>query len=154
MTDDRITRTLFEFSPKIRAYFARRISNPQDIEDLCSEVALAITEGLSRFNNESSLSTWIFAICRHVFSHHVYYRERDRKLSAELQTQPGSPSPSPDSRVTRLLARLSEHDQKLYQLYYVEGYSVRELSTMLKRPEGTVKYHLSELRSRFREMLA
>ena len=131
MSDDQLTRILFEYRPKIRGFFARRTSNDQDIEDLCSEVVVAMADGISRFGHRSSTSTWVYAICRNVYSHHVYYRTRDRKIAEEIIADPPVARPDTPSPVSRLLSRLSQDDQELYRLYYVEGYSVRELAVML-----------------------
>ena len=153
MESEELTRILVLYGPKIRAFFARRMSNRHDIEDLFGEVVLAAVEGIERFGNRSTVSTWIYAICRNVYSHHIYYSKRDRQLGEAVRSNQTTERESDAPGVKRLISRLPKPDQKLYRLYYVEGYSVLELSRMLKRPEGTVKYQLYQLRSRFRDLL-
>ena len=43
--------------------------------------------------------------------------------------------------------------QKLYDLYYCRGHSIREISEGLARPEGTIKYELYLLRKRAKALL-
>ena len=44
--------------------------------------------------------------------------------------------------------------RRLYDLYYRRGYSVGEISRLMSRPEGTIKYDLYMLRKKIRDMLA
>ena len=153
MNQQEVSAVLVEHGPRIRMFFARRSTNQHDIEDMCSEASLAILNGIQRFADRSRISTWIYAICKNIYSHHVYYGKRDKDLATAVRETQSAPEPPDTTGVGRLLSRLPENDQKLYALYYVEGYTIRELAHKLGRPEGTVKYQLHQLRSRFRSLL-
>ena len=153
-TTNRVSAVLVEHGPKIRMFFDRRTRNQHDIEDMCSEVSLAIVQGIQRFADRSSISTWIYGICKNVYSHHVYYSKRDRDIGEAVKVMQLSSVTTNTSGVSRLLSRLPEQDQHLYEQYYVEGYSVREIAHKQNSPEGTVKYQLHQLRARFHDLLA
>ena len=53
----------------------------------------------------------------------------------------------------RLIRKLPAISQKVFNLFAIDGYSHKEISTMLKMSEGTSKWHLSSARKRLREMM-
>lgn len=155
----------------VRAYFSRRCARLEDAEDLAQEALCAIIAGAPRFRGESQASTWVYAICRNVWtgwlSRMAAERAKAAALGRELRlcdtnlagcaTRAGDgPGPDPDLGVdlAAALASLRASERRLYGLYYVEGRSVREIAELLERPEGTVKYLLHGLRERLRLLLS
>lgn len=68
-------------APKVRRYIAGRVHDPQDAEDLVSEVFVKVYEKLDSFDPEkAAISTWVYAITRNTVID--YYRTR--RPSAEL----------------------------------------------------------------------
>lgn len=52
-----------ECYPKVRRYVAARVRDPQEAEDLVSEVFLKVYQKLDSFDGtKASLSTWVYAI--------------------------------------------------------------------------------------------
>lgn len=139
--------------PRIRAFFARRCRNPSDVDDLVQEAVAAIIRCYPAFAHRSAVSTWVYAICRNVFSNYLYYRGRDARLLQRLGRDPPTAEPRSTLEVRDAMARLPRSEQKLYLLRYVEGRGIGEIAVALGRPEGTVKYLLHELRRHVRQLL-
>jgi RNA polymerase sigma-70 factor, ECF subfamily len=154
MSTDDLASIVATWQPRVRGYFARRCACPDDVEDLSQETMAAIVRCYSTFSHRSELSTWIYAICRNVFSGFLYHRARDVRLIGKLRSEPPAEERSPPAALPDALGRLTGEEKRLYTLYYVEGSSVREVAARLGRPEGTVKYLLHELRRRVRLLLA
>ena len=57
------------------------------------------------------------------------------------------------SALETALARLDAYDRRLYRLYYQERFSVSNVSTLLGRSNGTIKWQLSRLRTRLRDAI-
>ena len=53
----------------------------------------------------------------------------------------------------KLLSRLPTDTRAVVVLFYVESFSIKEISGMLRMKEGTVKWHLSEGRKKLRNIL-
>lgn len=153
----------------VRAFFARRCAVPEDAEDLAQESLCAILAAAPRFRGESQASTWVYAICRNVWSGWLSRKEAERAKAEALGRELASTSRCAASCATQegsghaldlgvdlaaALGSLRGSEFLLYRLYYVEGRSVREIARSLDRPEGTVKYLLSGLRARLRELLS
>lgn len=62
-----------ECYPKVKRYVAARVRDPQEAEDLVSEVFLKVYQKLDSFDGtKASLSTWVYAITRNAVID--YYR--------------------------------------------------------------------------------
>ena len=153
MNDTRFSQILQEYDPAIRRYLNSRCHNPDDVEDLYQECVCAIFEALPRFAERSSVSTWVHGICRNVLSNYVYYRKRDSDLRGRLPGGETTHDSEDLLHIRLLIDRLPGLLQRLYKLYYVEGRSVKEISVILGKAEGTIKYLLHRLRNELREML-
>lgn len=53
----------------------------------------------------------------------------------------------------KLLSRLPTDTRAVVVLFYVESFSIKEISAMLQMKEGTVKWHLSEGRKKLKHIL-
>jgi RNA polymerase sigma-70 factor, ECF subfamily len=152
----------------VTSFFARRCASPEDAEDLAQDALCAVLEAAGRFRGEASASTWVWAICRNTWMNWLDARGREALLksaaiSAALALtgpQDGPAAPAPETRLAlgidlaAALSRLSPSESRLYRLYYLEGRKVREIASLIGKPEGTVKYLLSLLRSRLKSLLS
>jgi RNA polymerase sigma-70 factor (ECF subfamily) len=155
----------------VRVFFSRRCANREDVEDLSQEALCAIVAAAPRFRGDSQPSTWVYAICRNVWtcwlSRKSAERAKTEALGRELALSDTIGADcdhrswtgqgiDPDMGVdlAAALGSLRASERRLYGLYYVEGKTVREIARLLERPEGTVKYLLSGLRARLRELLS
>ena len=153
MSIDPLIAALEELEPKIRAYFRRRCIVIEDIEDLVQECMAAAFEGFARYKRHSSISTWIYAICRNTYLNHVYYANRDRALRTHLR-EGNCPNRAEEVTEIRLLIdALPGQHRQLYRLYYEENRTIREIAGVLKRPQGTIKYLLYTLRQQLKNHL-
>jgi RNA polymerase sigma-70 factor (ECF subfamily) len=148
----------------VRAFFARRCSCPEDAEDLAQEALYAILQAEPGFRGEAAASTWAYAICRNVHSGWVRREESERRKLEAAARELDAAGPCAAERVTappdldldlaKALSTLRASELELYRLHFVEGRKVKEMASILGKPEGTVKYLLSELRARVRELLS
>ena len=150
---------------RIRRYFESRSTDPEEIADLTQETIASLLASGARYREACSFATWVYTVCRNVYSKHVYYAVRRRKLDRTLQNEfieqaelrDGKPGPAVgETRMAALetaIERLDTHDKWLYQLYYVKRMSVAKVSDLLDRSEGTVKWQLYRLRRRLRDAI-
>jgi RNA polymerase sigma factor (sigma-70 family) len=74
--------------------------------------------------------------------------------SGDLSAQEELERDETHARVLRELSALSEHQRATTTLFYIDGYSRREIAEFLEVPEGTVKRRLYDARTRLRERMA
>ncbi len=153
MSSEELNALVSLWQPRIRAYFARRCREHADVDDLVQEAIASIIRCYHRFSHRSSVSTWVYAVCRNVLSNYIYYRDRDTRLVRRLSQDPPAVDSNLPLALRDVLGRLSCDGKRLYVLYYAEGLTVREIATRLQRPEGTVKYLLHNLRLQVKRLL-
>ncbi len=141
--------------------FLRYLLGPgDDLDDLVQQVFLEAVRSLDSFRGDSSLSTWLFAIARHVAEVHLRTRWRQRRRveasrlweEAARRTAP-DPAQSGDERLALQLVRraLDVMDPRFrlaWLLVEAEGMTSDEAARALGVPAGTVRSRLHEARGR------
>ena len=137
-------------------------------EDLTQETFAAAWSSIGSFRGSASLATWLHRIA------YCKYADRQRRgrrpeaqidarsLVADLSEKRSSPARGPlddllaDEQSRRLalaVDALDEADRELVVLHYLQGLSFREMAEVLGRPAGTVKWRVSEVLARLRELI-
>lgn len=138
--------------------------NPEDVDDLCAEVFLALLDRnyavLRGFRGESSLATYLTVVARRVI-----VREMARRRMAEALghvsahhaavDMVGSDRPEvqridDSDEVQKMLVGLPDMEAKIVRQYHIEGRSYREISSGLGVPENSIGPTLSRARARLR----
>ena len=148
-----LSRIVFAFEDRIRRYFSRHVSNQEDIEDLAQDAICALMDSYSRFRGDSSVTTWVYAICRnHLY---LYYRtkKRRRKIVSRLLQEPSSGFDNSQAVLDIACERLTTEQKRLFIEFYRNRRSIREIADLLVKPEGTVKFLLYELRRDLKAIL-
>lgn len=132
-----------KYNKKIKLYFTNKNLTNEDIEDLTQETICRIYESLNRFSYRSSISTWIYAICKNVYYEYI----RKSKTIEELNVE----SVFIDDETSRieiniLLERLPKRLKLIYDKRYQLGMTIKEISRELNIPQGTVKYYIYEIK--------
>lgn len=79
-------RLYMEYYPKVAAYVRGRIQNPQDAEDIVSEVFLKVYSSLDQYDEKKAgISTWIYTITHNTVVSYYERRQRERKLQLERE---------------------------------------------------------------------
>jgi len=139
---------------------------PEDAEEICQEVFLAVIRNIQSFHGESQFQTWLFRIAANKARD---FRERRNaakrgsghaplSLQAEdpetgLTLDPPAELPSPDelimtaekmALVRQALDQIGEPCQEIIELRYFADLSYEELSKTLKLNPKTVSSRLSK----------
>jgi RNA polymerase sigma-70 factor (ECF subfamily) len=138
---------------------------PQDVEDLSSEVIMAILAHdygvLRRFRGQSSLATYLTVVSRRVVVRELLKRKIVPNLAdtTEMNDVPDD-SISPEERFSnreealRLLDELQGEEAEIVRLYHLEGKSYHEISSQLGVPINSIGPLLSRARAKLRREAA
>ncbi len=120
--------------------------------DLFQEVWLKIYVGLRRIRKVESFSRYLKVTLKNTVTDYF------RKFSFHEEIDPGIPGsykdPSIFSSVREVLEDLSPEDRYLLFLRFYEGYTTREISSLLGLSESAVKMRLHRLIKRLRGKLS
>ncbi len=122
---------------------------PADCADAVQESALKAWRGLSSLRDEGYFETWAVRIlineCKAILR-----KGKRVVLMAELPDA-GVPQGA-DPAVYEAIYALDIRYRAPFVLYHVEGYSIQEISTMLRLPKGMVTSRLQRARKNLRQI--
>jgi RNA polymerase sigma factor (sigma-70 family) len=148
----------------LRTVVRSRLSEPDAIEDVMQNIALAIVKQRNVLSEVSRIGAWLYQIAiRQVM---MYRRSagRRRKLhnrfAGDLSERSEQASPllglislETQGCVQQALNELNEIDRQILLLKYSEGWSYRQLAEHLGVQEETIEYRLMRARKSLRRLL-
>lgn len=124
-------------------------------DDIAQETFIKAWLSYEQLEKAQSFNAWIFRIAYTTFLNH----RRSEKLTVgydEARTATSDNRADESFRYQELyaaLGRLSGNERTSVLLYYLEGYSVKEISAIEDVSADAVKQHLSRGRSHLRDLL-
>ena len=142
------------YAPVVYRFLAAFGVPPDEREDACQEVFVAVYRSLTHFRGEARLSTWIYRIAaRHAAR--AGRRRRVRKLLSTLLVREPLPPPVADPSekserlqlLDELCAKLSPKKRMVLVLFEIEGVPIEEIAKIADCPENTVWSRLHHARA-------
>lgn len=158
--DETAFRRLYRHhTPGLFALAVRLAGARNDAEEIVQEAWVRAVERLDRFGGRSSFRTWLCGIVVNCHRERARRRLRDPEPldvapAAKVVAFPGRRPKADTIDVERALARLPDGYREVVVLYYLNGYTHREIGDLLGIDPGTSKSQLSRGRARLRELLA
>ena len=125
----------------------------EEISDAISNTTVIVFEKIHTLKNEEYFKTWLTRIlineCYKIYNQNkkiVYLETYDQEKLTYNDTYV-------NEDIKNLVKRLDNDLKQVVILYYFEEFSVKEISQMIKVPEGTVKSRLSRARKELQKEL-
>jgi RNA polymerase sigma-70 factor (ECF subfamily) len=141
----------------------RLLESREDAEDATQDIFLNVYKSLKSFNIEARFYSWLYTIAVNRLKSLLRKRRRQVvSIEAEQIPEPVDQrvdlqhfviSANEEERAKSLLADLKPAYRIAFVLRFIEGFSLMEISNMLKIPVGTVKTHLHRARKQLLSML-
>ncbi len=158
--DERAFETLVAaYERPIVRFLYRYLGNLEEAKEICQDVFVKVFRGISSFQNNCSLKTWIYRIALNTVLNEKrrwYQRLKDRFLGLEgisnyhVDSVPGPElSLTMDERTRRVhlaLRKLQPGHRAILVLRDLEGLSYQEIAAALDLQLGTVKSRLARAR--------
>lgn len=124
-----------------------------DAEDAAQEVMLRLRKNTSGFEGDAHLRHWLVRVTINVCKDlsRAPWRLHSVPL-AQAPPQPCADEPEAQAVVEEILRLPKKYRVPLY-LYHYEGYSVREISALLKANPSTIRTRLSRARELLKHQL-
>lgn len=125
-----------------------------DAEDICQSVFEKYLIANLRFQSPEHEKAWIIRTTINACKDHLksaFFR-RTAPLE-EAEAIAAAPVQVPDTDLLEAMKRLPRNYRISIYLYYYEGYSAREIGTMLGKSEATINQYLSRGRRKLRTYL-
>jgi RNA polymerase sigma-70 factor, ECF subfamily len=143
--------------PKLAGWVRRLVDDDDTAHEIASEAFVRL---LSKWTSPDKLDnpqSYLFMIATNLVRDHWRKTERERRamrnVTAGSDPEP-SVNPAQDVDVRELIEALPGKLRDPFLLHYYAGFGIKEISALVKRPEGTVKADLYHARARLKEALA
>lgn len=128
----------------------------QAADDIAQEAYIKAYLSCDSFSNPERFNAWIYRIGYNTF---ISHRRSQRVFSDYEEARGISSGETSDSgfryqELYSALSRLSDKERTSVLLYYMEGYSVKEIAEIVEASQEVVKQHLSRGRSHLRGLLS
>ncbi len=151
MDKEEFTRAVLEYESTLYRVAKSMLGSEADCADAAQNALLRAWEKQHTLRDTAYFKTWLTRIlineCR------VMLRQRARFAPLEEEAAEGEIAPERDSGLYEAVMGLDVKYRVPFVLYYIEGFRTREIASMLKLPEGTVKTRLRRAREILRTEL-
>jgi RNA polymerase sigma-70 factor (ECF subfamily) len=125
-------------------------------DDIAQDALVRAYVASGSFLGLSKFSTWLFRIAYNCYIDHCRKARPEKAPVEEARNLPGGDSSDKSFRYQQLylaLDRLPEKEKAAIALFYFEDRSIKEISSILDMPQGTVKYQLSMGRQHLKQYI-
>jgi len=148
MTDEAFVQAITAMIRTLYRVCYAQLRSAQDREDAVQEALCRAWEKRSQLRDERYLNTWVIRIlineCRNI--------QRKSRNDEELAEIPVLQDV--DKELHDAILNLPEKLRLPLVLHYMEGYRVKEVATILRIPQGTVKTRLAAGRRELKKLLS
>lgn len=159
-------RLVTQYERPIVRFLYRYLGNSEEAKEICQEVFIKVFRGISSFQNQCSLKTWIYRITLNTVLNEKrrwYQRLKDRFVGLETVTRTHWDSiPDPElsltmsercRQVTMALKKLRADHRAILVLRDLEGLRYQEIADALGLALGTVKSRLARARQEMKDAI-
>lgn len=130
-----------------------RTKSVADAEDVVQEVFLRCLKNNPVFQSAEHQKAWLIKVTLNCSKTLLGSAFRRHSVSEDAMGELSSEDETPDSTVYDAVLKLPEKYRTAIHLYYYEDYSVKEIATVMRATESTVKSWLHRARGMLKEML-
>jgi len=149
------------WQPKLLAHAYRMIGDRELAREIVQDGWVDIVRGLSRLDDIAVFPAWAYRIISRRAVDKIRHLQRQRKISAAYASEPQPAQPSgavieagaDAAPLRQAMATLPAEQRAAIALFYIEDFSVTEISIALSVPAGTVKTRLMHARRKMRAVL-
>jgi RNA polymerase sigma-70 factor, ECF subfamily len=139
--------------PKLAGWVRRLVDDDETAHEIAAEAFVRL---LSRWTRVDSPQSYLYMIATNLIRDHWRKAERERRAIRNVTAGAALDEvayPAQDVDVRNLLASLPPRLRDPFLLHYYGGFPIREVATLLHRPEGTIKADLFAARAKLKTAL-
>ena len=138
-TNDPVTQAVSRYADMLVRVCFTYMKNIQDAEEITQETFLKLMEKQPVFQNEEHRKAWLLRVAINLCKNRLKSSWFRKTRSLGETDIPFTPE---ESNVLNAVQQLPVKYRSVIHLYYIEGYSISEIGTLLKRKETTIASQL------------
>ena len=151
MTIDDFTVQIMDMKKTLYHIACGILRSEADREDAVQECILKAWEKRDSLKSDAAFKAWVTRIL--VNECYDICRRSSRLVVMDELPESVAPENTEDRELRDLIMEMDDIYRLPILLFYVEGFSIREIAKMLQIPEGTVKSRLHAGRAKLRNVL-
>ena len=124
------------------------LHHPEDADDAVAEALCKAWERREQLRSPDKMRSWVAKITVNTALSMIQKRKREELVESMDDYPTNEASGYPHSGIWHEIESLAEQDRTLVYLYYIYGFSQKEISAILNIPTGTVKSRLYAARQK------
>lgn len=143
---------------KMMAMGMRYLSDKDDALEAVNSGFLKVFQRLGQYSGNGAFEGWVYSIIRNAVIDHLRSRVRYKETeSLEVAYDSSIPQSAIQDLyvkdLMKMLNLLPETTRLVFNMFAIDGYKHEEIAEMLGISAGTSKWHVSEARSRLKELI-
>lgn len=150
MDNDKLTEYVGRFQATVYRVAYSYVKSPTDAEDITQEVFLKLYRAEDKFTSDENVKAWLIRVTINMSKNFLssFWRRNKSDLPESIALKEKT-----DYVLLEALNRLNKNYRIAIYLHYYEGYSVSEISSILKISESNVKARLKRGRDKLKAFL-
>ncbi len=156
------------YETKVCGIIYQIVRNQNEVEDIAQEVFIKVFKNINKFEEKSSLYTWIYRITVNMCIDTIKKRKSVVYIDEKLETGDGEIERQFESDqktdeiyekkelkdiINKCIEELPEKQRMMIILRDIKGFSYEEISSFTKTNIGTVKSQINRARLKLKELL-
>lgn len=155
---ERVRAEMIELIPALRSFARRLDRSPSNVDDLVQETLMRALANLDKFQEGTSLKSWMFTILRNTFCTRFGLAKREAVgIEDCASARPSINAPQEwsvrASEFHRALLSLPEHYRAAVDIILLQGQSYEAAAERCGCPVGTIKSRVNRARAQLAEQL-
>jgi RNA polymerase sigma-70 factor (ECF subfamily) len=151
---DAMEKLVSRWQKRLWCYAYRLSASTDGAWEITQEAWIAIIKGLQRLNDPANFVAWAYRIVTYKSCDWIKQKIKKHQSLDEFEIccDKGQDVESEDNKsdIVTIMSRLSLESRTVLSLYYLDGFSMSDISAILNIPEGTVKSRLFGARGEFK----
>jgi len=165
LTESDFLKIYEKYKDRIYNQAYRILGNKEDAEEATQDIFLRIYKFYEGFRGEAKFSSWIYRISVNVCISRAmskrkdidYLEENEKIIHKNISEKTKNPeelfqSKEFRNKILNLISKLQPKYGSILTLYYFEEMSYREISGILKIPEGTIATHIFRAKTLLKDL--
>jgi RNA polymerase sigma factor (sigma-70 family) len=153
-------KKLYEaYAGKMLYVCLRYTKNREEAEDVLQEGFIKVFKNIGGFKFLGSFEGWVRRIMVHASIEHIR-RKKQTSVFDDIENVVHHPESETDAtakigekELLKMIHQLPDGYRTVFNMYAIEGYSHKEIATMLEITEGTSKSQLSKAKNHLKNLL-
>lgn len=128
------------------------LKNAEDTKDVVSDVFLKLLQKEIKFNDSEHQKAWLLRTAINLCKDYLKHSRRKNENIDDYGNLESGDSVEGDETY-EIVMNLPERYKAVIYLHYYEGYTSKEISKILKKPQSTILSHLREARKLLKGVL-